>query len=163
MTHPIFDPAYWRRRLEESGEPHHAVFKCSVERWEAVADKHRQILLREIRPKTSVLDAGCGYGDLVRLMPAHWNRDYLGVDLSPDLISRAVRSNVGLRFLVADLRSMPFLGDGWFDVAVLRSIRPMVIRNAGQGEWDAMERELRRVAKHLLFLEYDPEDEGSLE
>jgi hypothetical protein len=38
-----------------------------------------------------------------------------------------------------------------------------VRRNLGDEAWEAMERELRRVAKRLLYLEYDPDSEGSVE
>jgi hypothetical protein len=43
------------------------------------------------------------------------------------------------------------------------SVRPMIVRNQGQDAWDAMEREIRKVARQLLYLEYDPFDNGSVE
>lgn len=50
-----------------------------------------------------------------------------------------------------------------WDWAVMVSVRPMIIRNQGQEAWDGMEREIRKVANRLLYLEYDPFDEGSVE
>jgi SAM-dependent methyltransferase len=173
MTEPVLDPAYWSRRLREAPpeQLHHAVFKCSLERWRRIEARHREILARTIGRADSVLDAGCGWGRLLELMPAGWQSLYCGVDLSPDFIALA-RSRYDRRpavgFFVGDLRDVlpemippddPFR----FDWAVAISFRPMVRRNCGDEVWARMERELRRVARKLMYLEYDPDAEASIE
>lgn len=174
MSEPISDPAYWRGRLEASHPDtiHTAVFRCPLERWKAIEESHRRILATTIGPNDSVLDAGCGWGRLLDLMPPEWSGYYLGVDLSSDFIEKAKPRAVHhhREFVVADLRELrDFLEckgsreGGGFDWAVLVSIRPMVKRNLGDAEWTKMEVELRRVARRLLYLEYDPDDLGSIE
>ncbi len=164
MVEPISDPAYWKRRLETASELHHSVFRCPLDRWRRIEAKHRQILAKWIGQTDAVLDAGCGYGRLLDLLPPTWTGPYVGVDLSPDMIARArQREAAGRSFYVADLRHLRFLQDGFFDWAILISVRPMVLRNLGEEEWQKMEAEIRRVARRLLYLEYDEKDGGSVE
>jgi SAM-dependent methyltransferase len=162
---PILEPSYWAKRLREAPpeQLHTAVFKCPLDRWRRIEAKHREILARLIGPADSVLDAGCGWGRLLELMPAGWEGIYCGVDLSPDFVRLAERRWPRHHFYVGDLRSLPPAIDLKFSWAVLVSVRPMVRRNCGDEVWAQMERELRRVAKRLLFLEYDEASEGSVE
>lgn len=165
---PIADPAFWKERLDEvqSDNLHHAVFRCPRDRWKRIEAKHRDILERVIQPKDRILDAGCAWGRLVDLLPPSWVGDYKGVDISPDFLTMARERNPGLEFEQYDLRHLPHYwgkGNFSFDIAVMISIRPMVKRHMGETEWGKMESELRRVAKKLLYLEYDENDEGSVE
>jgi len=165
VTEPISSPEYWRQRLElaRAGHLHHAIFKTPLANWQAIEAKHRTILARTIQPTDSVLDAGCGWGRLLTLMPETWKGRYLGVDLSPDFIKLARQAHFHRSFVVGDLRSLNFIPDGEvYDFAILISIRPMVRRNMGDDAWQQMEAELRRVAKKLLFLEYDSADDGEI-
>jgi ubiquinone/menaquinone biosynthesis C-methylase UbiE len=159
---PIFTSEFWSERLRTAKEPHHAVFVCPKARWDAIAANHRKILARHVNPDDKVFEAACGWGRLLDLMPADWRGNYLGVDLSPDFIALAGRKYPGKSFLVGDLRALPEIWSGLFDWAVMISLRGMVIREAGAAEWDAIERELRRVAKRLLVLEYDENEEGTV-
>lgn len=164
MTEPINDPLYWKQRLATAVERHHSIFRCDKERWLRIEAKHREILAKVVHPEWSVLDAGCGYGRLLTLIPKNWRGWYQGVDISPDFVQLARTEwprHDWHQFQVGDLRSLSFI-DRSFDVAVLISIRPMVRRNLGEEEWDKMERELKRVAKRLLYLEYDENDPGEL-
>lgn len=173
MTRPILDPSFWRQRLQSAtadgatGQLHRAVFECSPERWQRIEAKHREILARHIQPGDSILDAGCGWGRLLDLLPAAWHTTgrYVGVDLSPDFIDMARQRYPGKLFLLGDLRHLLANGllDGEFHWAVLVSIRPMVRRELGEEVWQQMERELHRVAERLLFLEYDEDGEGFVE
>jgi ubiquinone/menaquinone biosynthesis C-methylase UbiE len=92
------------------------------------------------------------------------NLDYTGVDISPDLVRLAKsrypddRPESPRRFLVADLRSLPFR-DREFEWVVCRSVEGMIRDNAGQDVWEKMEKELRRVGKRLLLISY-PETVG---
>lgn len=160
MPEPISDEEYWANRLKASWdtELHHSVFKCSIEKWRKIEDAHRVLLADTIGMEESVLDAGCGYGRLLSLLPRKWKGDYLGVDLSPAFIEFASKRYPKSEFVVGDLRNLPAEATRKkFDWAVVISIRPMVIRNLGREEWDKMESQLLSVASRILVLEYDTE------
>jgi SAM-dependent methyltransferase len=187
MTEPIGDVAYWRGRLEQAQAQHRrdllhtAVFRCPLPRWKAIEAKHRQILERHIGPDDSILDAGCGWGRLLGMLPDAWQGVYVGVDLSPDFIAIALqemstpplpgRKRLVGAFMVGDLTSDATVKAlaayptrlHKFHWAVLISIRPMVKRNQGDAVWATMEANIRQVADRLLYLEYDPDCDGFVE
>lgn len=162
VTRPIFSSEFWSERLRTAREPHHAVFVCGRAHWDAIAAKHAEILARHVRPADAILDAACGWGRMLDLMPADWHGPYLGVDLSPDFVERARAEHPDRMFVIADLRDVPSIPDGTYEWAIGISFRGMVIREAGAAEWGKIEGELRRVAKRLLILEYDPDAEGEI-
>lgn len=159
---PVFDSAFWSERLRTAREPHHAVYVCPRERWDAIAAKHAEILARHVRPADAILDAACGWGRMLDLMPADWHGAYLGVDLSPDFVERARAEHPFRMFVIADLRDVPSISTGTYDWCAMISFRGMVIREAGAAEWGKIEGELRRVARRLLVLEYSPDEEGEV-
>lgn len=169
MSEPILDPNYWRKRLEQAdaaNQPNLAVFRCSAEQWRLIEEKHREILQRVIGVSDSILDCGCGYGRLVSLLPNRWIGDYVGIDHSPDLLRRAKRTypHRADQFFQWDLREVHNLPhDFKFDFGILISIRPMMKRELGEQVWQQMETSIRAKCKQLLYLEYDPTDEGSIE
>jgi SAM-dependent methyltransferase len=162
----VLEPEYWRERLKVAiarGERHHAVFHCPRERWLEIVVKHREILEQTITdPDAKILDIGCGWGRLLSLMPFSWRGFYTGVDVSPEFIELGKREHPYRDFICGDARSLS-LGDQTFDWAIMISVRPMIKRNLGDVVWEQMEREASRIAKRLLFLEYDPLDQGSIE
>jgi hypothetical protein len=174
----ILDPRYWARRLREAkrvGRLHEAVFRCPTERWLEIESKHREILARTVGDGDSILDCGCGWGRLLTLLPKSWIGRYVGVDISPDFLDmkwEAMNAAAGQAYWRREAWSFerhdldrlpPQWPAGWFDWGVLVSIRPMMKRNLGDEAWAKMEAEVRRVCKRLLYLEYDPQDEGSVE
>lgn len=168
MTRPIWDTEFWRERLSRAGGDnlHHAVYLCTRSQWDKISEAHRKILAANVGDTDWVLDCGCGYGHLLELMPPRWRGIYTGVDLSPDMIARAQQRHHGnprATFAVRNLTDLRPAEDGVYDWAVLKSIRPMVTREMGADAWAPMEAEIRRVAKRLLYLEYDPDDPGSIE
>lgn len=160
MPEPILDPAYWERRLKRAKQLHHSIYLCPHDEWLAIEERHRQILASIVQPQDAILDIGCGYGRLLTLLPSHWQGKYLGVDLSPDLIALAKATHKDRDFVVADARTLQC---DVFDLAVLISIRPMLKRNCTEDVWTAMEQRVHSCAKKVLYLEYDRNDEGSLE
>lgn len=171
MSEPILDPRYWARRLRDApkGALHHAIFKCPIDRWLRIEEKHREILKKVIHSDDNIYDGGCGWGRLISLLPQDWKGWYLGVDVSPDFIHIANEQYPSVThptccFSVGDLRGVgkkPY-GGNKFDWAILVSIRPMFIRNVGQEGWDEIQMGLMRIAKRILFLEYDENDEGCI-
>ena len=149
----IFDIQFWRERLEYAkklGQLDQAIGRGFE--FEAKIDPaHQPIVEKEIKPDDKVLDIGCGYG-----RTAHWFKDeqYTGIDFVPEFIETAKELHPKKVFRVLDLReSLPF-ADKEFDWGVLISIKGMIIRERGQEEWDKIEKELIRVCKKVLVLEY---------
>lgn len=141
---------FWRERIKEGG---------GVERGMAVGFQfqtiidpiHREYVRKYIKDTDKVLDAGCGYG-----RNAHWFKDeqYKGVDFLEEFISEAKKRNPSKKFYCVDLAKLPF-NKKQFDWGVLVSVR-VVIRSDPDGEkkWKKVEKELRRVCKQILILEY---------
>lgn len=170
----IFSPSFWRERIEEAppDEPHWAIYKTTSDDWQDIGQRHREIIERTVSPHESVLDAGCGWGRLLSLMPEGWWGDYAGVDLSPEFVRQAKLANPrrAHSFYVGDLRQSLswILPPGSFpgermDWAVLVSVRAMVLKYKTQSEWDLIESQIRKVAKKILYLEYSSDDRGSVE
>lgn len=170
MSEDILNPEYWKQRLDHAKERdlHHSIFLCGKDQWGKIENHHRSILQQVIGPNDSVLDAGCGYGRLLTLMPQDWIGDYVGIDLSPDFVAMARHEYPSRSFYVGDLTTFWDTGEGGhlnrrFDWAVLISIRPMVINYVGEETWRRIEKGLRRVANKLLYLEYTVDDKGEME
>lgn len=164
MTEPILDKNYWKDRLEGANHPHEAVFKCPLPLWGKIEFAHKRILKHHIQSNASILDCGCGWGRLLELLPAEWKGKYLGIDVSPDFIALAEDSYPQHEFKIGELIPvLTHLGRAKYDWAVLISIRPMIRRNLGEEAWDQTEKVIRKQARKLLFLEYDPEDRGRVE
>lgn len=106
MPELILDPDYWRRRMETAppSEPHHAIFRCPLDRWLRIEAKHREILSRVLDIDERILDAGCGWGRLIDLLPTPGRFLYRGIDLSPTFVERAEQLHPGYSFVVGDLR-----------------------------------------------------------
>lgn len=165
MSKPILDPLYWRGRLNSVPDDslHHSIYVCPRDKWDKIEQAHKKIL-KETIGNDSVFDVGCGYGRLLRLLGKDWHGSYLGADLSPDFIDMARLDYPKRVFVVADLtKDMAQFYKHSFDWAVMISIRPMIIGNLGKAVWDEMEKGIRKIAKRLLFLEYDENDKGSIE
>lgn len=155
MTLPIESNDFWKDRLENARTRdtiHTSIYDVDYSRWQHIQEIHAGVLLRifERYPHATVLDAGCGYGALIDILPA--SIDYTGVDLSPDLIAEA-RKRYSCRFMEGNLRTLPFV-DQHFDLAICRSVDGMVKENIGIDAWLEMEKELLRTARHLALLNY---------
>jgi SAM-dependent methyltransferase len=143
--------------------------KCLEGNTISLFDHHRQILAEVIKPSDKVLDVGCGWGRLLSLMPSDWTGAYIGVDLCPDFIATAARTHQDRRFhfVCGDIR---WWDRSWglnavikMDWAVLISIRPMVLRNAGELAWREIEAVLKLTCRSVLYLEYDEKAPGEVE
>jgi SAM-dependent methyltransferase len=163
MPEEILTHEYWRERLRQAQQQHHAIYRCPLPLWQRIEARHRDVLARTIGPADSVLDAGCGWGRLLDLLPDDWGGLYLGIDLSPDMIDLAHATHPGRAFLAADLRDLSAIRPYCYDWAILVSIRPMMRRHLGEKAWVGMEQQIRQVSRRLLYLEYDPDDGGSVE
>lgn len=160
MSQRVFEPDYWKERLDAAkkrGNLWEAVYMVFEHVFEESKGRWRKILAREIKPTDAVLDAGCGWGRLLELMPKEWEGMYYGIDISPEFIEMAKKTYPTRNFLVYDLRRLSEITHfqpGLFDVAIIGSVKGMVLNNMGPVEWAKIEAQLDRVAKRSLVLEF---------
>lgn len=158
MTEAIHDPAYWKKRLKDARELHQAVYLCSHDHWQNMERQHRAILARIIKADDRILDFGCAWGRLLKMLPACWSGDYWGVDLSPDFIELARHQHPLLtsKFMAANILDVTLApGQPKFNWVIAISIKPMIVRNQGQEYWDKIEAHIHTLAERLLLLEYE--------
>lgn len=151
MSKPVDKVGFWKERIDTAAKDYFTVYVTSEGNWHEINKVHVKLLEKYIKPTDKVLDAGCAYARMARFFLPE---NYVGVDFSPDFIKLAKKNNPGNTFVQADLKKLPFKG-GEFDWAFCISIKKMVEDNLGKEEWNRMERELTRVAKKLLVLEYE--------
>lgn len=151
MHKPIDDINFWKQRIETATKEYYTVYVTTERDWQHIFDCHKKTIEDVIPKDAKVLDAGCGYA---RMSPLFSDENYTGVDFSPDFIQRAQAHYSTKNFLVANLKELPF-PDNTFDWAFCVSIKKMVIDNLGEDEWLKMEKELKRVSKNVLVLEYE--------
>lgn len=153
MSKPVDKIEFWADRIKTAVSEHYAVYVANEQLWARINQVHKGIIESLIKNTDKVLDAGCAYGR----SSVFFNKDnYVGVDFSPDFIERAKIKYPDKKFIQANLKELPFK-DGEFDWAFCISIKRMIVDNCGEEEWNIMEKELKRVAKKLLILEYGDE------
>lgn len=145
---------FWKKRIETAQKDHYSVYVTGHEDWKRINELHAKIIEKEV--DGTVLDCGCGYGRLSELFPGMYD----GVDFSPDFIELAKQKypRLAKHFHVADLKALPF-EDSSIDWGICVSIKRMIIDNLGEEEWKEMEKEIGRVCKNILILEYETPDE----
>lgn len=150
MRNPVDDPAFWKARIDDAerrGLEHYSVYVVNDSFWNNINEKHKEIIEKVIGTRKA-LDAGCGYGRV-----SEWIPNYTGVDFSPDFIEKAKGKYPEAEFVQSSLDKLPF-ADNTFDIAFCISVRGMIIGNLGKEAWAPMEKEIKRVAKDFLVLEY---------
>ena len=154
---PIDNPDFWKRRLYWASATgrgtHTAIYDIDPDTWIYIQNDTNRILKNHLTSGMKLLDAGCGYGAASAYLPSGVN--YVGVDISPDLIEVARIAYPDRVFVLGDIRDLSQFGDGEFDYGLCRSIRKMILDNLGAGEWDKMSRELLRVCKRVILIEYE--------
>lgn len=149
----VQNPQFWKERFEPMKDKPEwrflSVYKTHPLDWHNICENHKRIIQNTVKGK--VLDAGCAYG-----RASEWIKDYIGVDISPDFIAKAKELYPQKEFIVGDLKALPFATKD-FDWAVCISIKAMLEREL-PGEWEKVKRELKRVARNILILEYSTSD-----
>jgi SAM-dependent methyltransferase len=145
---------YYRRRLAEV----HAADYTHYARAAA------ELLVVELEGPGTVIDLGCGAGDLCEPVRAA-GLDYLGVDLSPDMVALARRRFPGVSFSQGSAFDLPSLRDAAGIVAIGEVVNYAVDPRAGASglvQWLRECRERLRPGGILLLdvagpLRGDPE------
>jgi cyclopropane fatty-acyl-phospholipid synthase-like methyltransferase len=132
----------------------------NLPQWTKIEAYHKKILTQWIKPHESILDAGCGWGRLLSLLPNGWHGAYTGVDLSPEFIARAKKTWRKRAFLVGDLRDLT--GLPIYDWAIMVSMRGMIMTNA-PASWEKIRDQLKRHSLRIMYLEANEEDKGVVE
>ncbi len=92
-------------------------------RWSTQGQEARYAWISDViglRAGATVLDYGCGFGDLFAyLKKNNHSVGYTGMDINPDLIERAKGHNPGIAFGVSDIEEHPLAGGVRFDHTVL--------------------------------------------
>ena len=154
---PVTTPEFWRERMHEclatGKELHHIVYNIDPARWQWIQEATGAILASHVRPGQRLLDAACGYGAIYEVIPAEIH--YTGIDSSVDLLAIARIRYPAVDWRLGDISSMPELSGRYFDWAVCRSVKDMILENMGPCYWAAIEQELLRVARNVLVIEYE--------
>lgn len=151
MKQAVGDTNFWKQRIKEAeskGNLRKSVYVSNEILWENICRGHEKLIKKLIKDSEYVLDAGCGYGRMSGLFT-----HYVGVDFSEDFIIKAGKLYPEKNFIVADLQKLPF-NDETFDWALCISIRNMIQDYDSIEKWERIEKELKRVAKKILILEY---------
>ena len=139
---------FWRQRLRESSEPRFAIAASGFD-WDGINNIHTKIIFKYVKKADKVLDVACGIGRIV-----HWFDDYVGIDFLEEFIEIARKENPDKRFLVCDItRKLPFKSKE-FDWAILISVKKVIEPVIGKDKWAKVEKELKRVTKGIIILEY---------
>ena len=152
MKVPIFDIGFWNGRLAEA--PSIGGLQNAIGRgfnFVKIDEVHKKIVEELIKKEDKILDIGCGYG-----RTADWFTDeqYTGFDFVPNFIQIAKTNHPNKKFELLDIREKLPFKDESFDWGILVSMKGMIIRERGQEEWDTIEKEVKRVCKKTLVLEY---------
>lgn len=104
-----------------------------------------------------VLDVGCGTGTHLALYAA-MGCTVAGIDLNPDMISRA-RARLGPEadLREADATKLPFTDDA-FDLA----LGMLVLHEMSPADRKSVMREMARVARRVLIIDHHPRPSGTL-
>lgn len=154
---PVNDAAFWKMRLYQahaSGRGlHTAIYDTDPNNWNEIQNVSCGIVRRHMCNTWSVIDVGCGFGALSDLVPPE--SKYLGIDISPDLIEIAKLRYPDKAFQVVDISNRTEFEDRQFDIAICRSVKDMIINNLDRSVWNAMLKEMRRISRYTLLMEYD--------
>lgn len=157
----VCSPDYWRERmlrfLAKQPDLHQIIWQTDRELWQHTQAETAKVLAEHLRGGETVLDVGCGYGALVecleqsRFLSGKRRGNYVGVDISPDLLDLARILYPTEKFILANASRMP-LPAGTVDLAVLRQVKGTIRGNYGHGTWNLIRDEIARVSRRILYI-----------
>jgi len=105
------------------------------------------IIAQQMKGFKSVLDVGCGDGDVMAILNNDRKFNVTGIDLFKPFINRARKTGAYKKLLIGDIRDLEF-NDGSFDV-VLSS---QVVEHLKKKEALRMIKEMERIAKKRVII-----------
>jgi len=158
---PVESPEFWKQRIDDVASQgkmtHQIIYDEQYDIWVRSQMESTKVIRKYVREGQSILDAGCGHGGLCPCLDDAGlvgKVSYLGVDISPDLLSIAIDRYPWARFEVQNLRSLPYPNEA-FDWVICRSVESMIVGNVGREAWKEMLQEMIRVGKGLIIMEYE--------
>lgn len=168
MTLPVSDPNFWTSRmfdtLARGRELHTIIYDIDPDTWMRIQKTTAGILQRHVPEGSKILDAGCGYGAIYDCFHYHdvlMTLDYTGVDIAPNLIRIGKEKNPAANLIVGDLKNLPFK-ESEFDFVICRSVADMLKNNQLGDDWEIITRELYRVGKAVILIEYTNMEDYSI-
>lgn len=166
MSKSVETSNFWRSRLYNAiafgKELHTVIYDIDYGGWTGIQSETRGLVERYTTPGSNVIDIGCGYGSLYEALmwiPRIPVR-YTGIDVSSDLIEIGKLRHPEANLIQKDASDLNCYRKNEFDLAVLRSMKAMLINNGKQSVWEAIYQESKRIAKRVLIIEYDIEGPG---
>jgi len=168
MPEDIFNTDYWKQRIDTRGDDiHRSMYVGSTGQFEEINKRHKNFLeYYQIGPHESIIDIGCGYGRLLEMLPKDWIGDYLGIDLSLDMLKLAkerypnrtfwecnlLNEDETLNILYKARKHFKFKRKEKFDAAICLWIKDMVINNKGEESWDIMLKNIMKLAENIMIV-----------
>ena len=154
----VTDPEWWAARVRAcGGDLQRAQYDGNAGAFaECHARQMGELRRAGIKPTDSVLDAGCGYGRLLTLLPAEWKGEYVGVDFCEEFVEIARVIWKGRKFIchdLADVSSLYRRSADQFDVAVCVWVRTMLVDRGLHDVWETIEGELRKCARRVVVID----------
>lgn len=136
--------------IQRFGYTHQALFWVSKEVQEV---RFQQLvkILGDTKQSFSMLDFGCGFGDFYDYLVFHdFLPDYLGLDVSPEMIRSAKALHPSLEFINGELADMPFIAQQ-FDYVFLSGALNEVVDSDGSYAKAVIKELFNLSAKGMAF------------
>ena len=158
MNKPVEDPEFWKARLQETmdtrpKELYRSVLNLTRPVMDRAEAAHRTLLRAVVQDATAVLDVGCGIGRILDCLPTSWRGNYLGIDISPELLDAARRRHPKKDFVLCRAQDVRRQTEGTYDVAIACSFKSMIVANVGEETWQKMRSAVLECAEMLVILE----------
>lgn len=141
-----YDPSFYEDRLAKAKDPRSAVWDGTPEQWERCKRETKEILKEHITPGMSVLDVGCGIGELVECLPHGCG--YLGLDYCDGFINEARRRYPTMFFECCDITKVFPHPSFCMDIAVCRTVEGVMCESVWPSVIESL---LMCVPKILVF------------
>lgn len=102
-----------------------------------------ELFSRYVKKDSAVVDVGCGYGRVLKILREEGYKDLTGYDFSPQMIERGRRECPDIRFEVMEAGKIP-QEDESADAVILFAVLTCIVPDEEQ---EALIREIRRVLK----------------
>lgn len=149
-----YDPSFYEDRLRKEVDPRMAVWNSTEADRERYQRETIEISKEHIKPGMSVLDVGCGIGELVDCLPPGCL--YFGIDYCSGFIQEAKRRYPTKCFDVVDVTKELPSARFCADIAVCRTVQGVI----GEPAWGHVVKNLLMCVPKILVFRAMPTDGG---